>query len=91
MQLLANLQKHFGIYQFSFLYLPFCPLCLWTLFFSGEYLALTGEKLNGIEMIACGLATHYTLNAVSSTASYITICSFRIANFLIQLIIMKSP
>ncbi|KAJ4707776.1 3-hydroxyisobutyryl-CoA hydrolase-like protein 1, mitochondrial [Melia azedarach] len=29
----------------------------------GEYLALTGEKLNGIEMIACGLATHYTLNA----------------------------
>ncbi|XP_054797018.1 3-hydroxyisobutyryl-CoA hydrolase-like protein 2, mitochondrial [Prosopis cineraria] len=29
----------------------------------GEYLALTGEKLNGVEMIACGLATHYTLNA----------------------------
>ncbi|XP_028807122.1 3-hydroxyisobutyryl-CoA hydrolase-like protein 2, mitochondrial [Neltuma alba] len=29
----------------------------------GEYLALTGEKLNGLEMIACGLATHYTLNA----------------------------
>ncbi|KAH9760324.1 3-hydroxyisobutyryl-CoA hydrolase-like protein 2 [Citrus sinensis] len=28
----------------------------------GEYLALTGEKLNGVEMIACGLATHYTLN-----------------------------
>uniref|UniRef100_A0A6N2MS10 3-hydroxyisobutyryl-CoA hydrolase n=1 Tax=Salix viminalis TaxID=40686 RepID=A0A6N2MS10_SALVM len=26
----------------------------------GEYLALTGEKLNGAEMIACGLATHYT-------------------------------
>ncbi|KAI4295222.1 hypothetical protein MLD38_040540 [Melastoma candidum] len=25
----------------------------------GEYLALTGEKLNGAEMIACGLATHY--------------------------------
>ncbi|XAR62515.1 3-hydroxyisobutyryl-CoA hydrolase [Bertholletia excelsa] len=29
----------------------------------GEYLALTGEKLNGVEMIACGLATHYALNA----------------------------
>ncbi|KAJ6722674.1 3-HYDROXYISOBUTYRYL-COA HYDROLASE-LIKE PROTEIN 1 MITOCHONDRIAL [Salix koriyanagi] len=26
----------------------------------GEYLALTGEMLNGAEMIACGLATHYT-------------------------------
>uniref|UniRef100_A0A7N0T642 3-hydroxyisobutyryl-CoA hydrolase n=1 Tax=Kalanchoe fedtschenkoi TaxID=63787 RepID=A0A7N0T642_KALFE len=29
----------------------------------GEYLVLTGEKLNGVEMIACGLATHYSLNA----------------------------
>ncbi|GLT85241.1 hypothetical protein SLE2022_034360 [Rubroshorea leprosula] len=29
----------------------------------GEYLALTGEKLDGAEMIACGLATHYCLNA----------------------------
>lgn len=27
----------------------------------GEYLALTGEKLNGVEMVACGLATHYAL------------------------------
>ncbi|PHT70713.1 3-hydroxyisobutyryl-CoA hydrolase-like protein 2, mitochondrial [Capsicum annuum] len=26
-----------------------------------EYLALTGGKLNGVEMIACGLATHYSL------------------------------
>ncbi|KAM7512143.1 hypothetical protein LguiB_011018 [Lonicera macranthoides] len=26
----------------------------------GEYLALTGDKLNGAEMIACGLATHYS-------------------------------
>lgn len=32
--------------------------------FAGEYLALTGEKLNGVEMIACGLATHYSLSAV---------------------------
>ncbi|KAI4380992.1 hypothetical protein MLD38_007112 [Melastoma candidum] len=29
----------------------------------GEYLALTGDKLNGVEMVACGLATHYSLNA----------------------------
>ncbi|KAJ8633701.1 hypothetical protein MRB53_027037 [Persea americana] len=29
----------------------------------GEYLALTGAKLNGVEMIACGLATHFSLNA----------------------------
>ncbi|KAF8380520.1 hypothetical protein HHK36_028007 [Tetracentron sinense] len=29
----------------------------------GEYLALTGEKLNGVEMISCGLATHYSLSA----------------------------
>ncbi|KAJ7950866.1 3-hydroxyisobutyryl-CoA hydrolase-like protein 1, mitochondrial [Quillaja saponaria] len=28
----------------------------------GEYLGLTGEKLNGAEMIACGLATHYSLS-----------------------------
>ncbi|KAL7121049.1 hypothetical protein ACP275_02G159600 [Erythranthe tilingii] len=27
----------------------------------GEYLALTGEKLNGAEMLSCGLATHYSL------------------------------
>lgn len=29
----------------------------------GEYLALTGEKLSGAEMLACGLATHYSLSA----------------------------
>ncbi|XP_072064773.1 3-hydroxyisobutyryl-CoA hydrolase-like protein 1, mitochondrial isoform X1 [Arachis hypogaea] len=29
----------------------------------GEYLALTGEKLNGVEMVTCGLATHYSLTA----------------------------
>jgi len=31
---------------------------------TGEYLALTGDKLNGVEMIACRLATHYSLTAV---------------------------
>lgn len=29
----------------------------------GEYLALTGDLLNGAEMSACGLATHYSLHA----------------------------
>ncbi|KAI6680390.1 hypothetical protein NL676_034271 [Syzygium grande] len=32
-------------------------------FSPGEYLALTGDKLNGVEMVACRLATHYSLNA----------------------------
>ncbi|CAA0842713.1 3-hydroxyisobutyryl-CoA hydrolase-like protein 1-mitochondrial [Striga hermonthica] len=26
----------------------------------GEYLALTGEKMNGVEMLSCGLATHFS-------------------------------
>ncbi|KAI3829163.1 hypothetical protein L1987_03279 [Smallanthus sonchifolius] len=29
----------------------------------GEYLGLTGDRLNGVEMIACGLATHYSHSA----------------------------
>ncbi|KAI3804238.1 hypothetical protein L1987_25629 [Smallanthus sonchifolius] len=29
----------------------------------GEYLALTGDMLNGVEMVACGFATHYSLSA----------------------------
>jgi hypothetical protein len=38
-------------------------------FVSGEYLALTGDKLNGVEMIACGLASHYALHEVCSHCS----------------------
>ncbi|KAL6513559.1 hypothetical protein OROGR_021045 [Orobanche gracilis] len=34
----------------------------------GEYLALTGDKLNGAEMRSCGLATHYLLNTKLSSA-----------------------
>lgn len=30
--------------------------------FFGEYLGLTGARLNGVEMIACGLATHFVLS-----------------------------
>ncbi|XP_020263756.1 3-hydroxyisobutyryl-CoA hydrolase-like protein 2, mitochondrial [Asparagus officinalis] len=29
----------------------------------GEYLALTGEKINGVDMLALGLATHYSMSA----------------------------
>ncbi|CAL9089275.1 unnamed protein product [Musa textilis] len=29
----------------------------------GEYLALTGERLNGVDMLAVGLATHYSMRA----------------------------
>ncbi|WOL07027.1 3-hydroxyisobutyryl-CoA hydrolase-like protein 2, mitochondrial [Canna indica] len=29
----------------------------------GEYLALTGERLNGVDMLAVGLATHYCMSA----------------------------
>lgn len=29
----------------------------------GEYLALTGERLNGVDMIAVGLATHHSMSA----------------------------
>ncbi|KAH7687724.1 Enoyl-CoA hydratase/isomerase protein [Dioscorea alata] len=29
----------------------------------GEYLALTGEKLNGVDMLAVGLATHFSMSA----------------------------
>lgn len=35
--------------------------------FAGEYLALTGEKLKGEEMVACGVATHYSHSSVSSS------------------------
>lgn len=38
--------------------------CLFIISVAGEYLALMGEKLNGAEMIACGLATHYAHSAV---------------------------
>uniref|UniRef100_A0A6M2F2R1 3-hydroxyisobutyryl-CoA hydrolase n=1 Tax=Populus davidiana TaxID=266767 RepID=A0A6M2F2R1_9ROSI len=38
-------------------YLSRLPGCL------GEYLGLTGDTLSGEEMLACGLATHYSPNA----------------------------
>ena len=32
----------------------------------GEYLGLTGARLDGKEMLACGLATHFVLSKVLS-------------------------
>lgn len=31
----------------------------------GEYLGLTGARLDGMEMLACGLATHFVLSKVN--------------------------
>ena len=33
----------------------------------GEYLGLTGGRLNGNEMLACGLATHFVLSKVPAS------------------------
>lgn len=30
----------------------------------GEYIGLTGKKIDGAEMLACGLATHFVLSKV---------------------------
>lgn len=40
--------------------------CLCRLLFVGEFLALTGDRLNGSEMMASGLATHYLHSSVNS-------------------------
>jgi len=36
--------------------------------FAGEYLALTGARLNGKELVAAGLATHFVPSEVSLRA-----------------------
>lgn len=53
----------FGKWKFD-RWSPFWSFIFHRFLSSGEYLGLTGEKLNGIEMITCGLATSYSLNAV---------------------------
>lgn len=45
----------------------------------GEYLALTGEKLNGVDMLAVGLATHFSMSAVCSL-SHIFLIPFEIVH-----------
>ncbi|KAK2999608.1 hypothetical protein RJ639_024065 [Escallonia herrerae] len=34
----------------------------------GEYLGLTGARIDGAEMLACGLATHFVLSKVESNS-----------------------
>ncbi|XP_075643044.1 3-hydroxyisobutyryl-CoA hydrolase-like protein 1, mitochondrial isoform X3 [Castanea sativa] len=38
---------------------------------AGEYLGLTGQKLNGAEMISCGLATHYAHSSVKIVGPFL--------------------
>ena len=49
---------------------PIALICLisWKLEFSlaGEYVGLTGARLDGAEMLACGLATHFVQSEVLS-------------------------
>ena len=35
---------------------------------AGEYIALSGARLDGAEMLACGLATHFVRSNVGSLA-----------------------
>jgi len=46
---------------------------MWT--FAGEYLGLTGSRLNGKELVAAGLATHFVPLEVSLAFSlYVYMC-----------------
>ena len=49
---------------------------MWT--FAGEYLGLTGSRLNGKELVAAGLATHFVPLEVSLAISlYIYVLMFK--------------
>lgn len=37
----------------------------------GEFLGLTGARLNGAELVASGLATHFVPSEVRSTFTYV--------------------
>lgn len=41
----------------------------------GEYLALTGERLNGVDMLAVGLATHFSMRAVVPLLNFRKLCT----------------
>ena len=49
---------HLILFVSAFTYSIYCVIP------AGEYLALTGEKLNGVDMLAVGLATHFSMSAV---------------------------
>lgn len=42
-------------------------------FYAGEFLALTGARLNGKELVVAGLATHFVPSEVS--LNFITYCT----------------
>lgn len=42
----------------------FLPLLFLFNIFAGEYAGLAGARLDGAEMLACGLATHYVSSTV---------------------------
>lgn len=71
---------------------------LYLLSIPGEYLALTGEKLNGAEMLSCGLATHFSPFTVLPTDhnfiyfGYVFAfsniwCTFSFCNFIISVLL----
>ena len=54
---------------------------------TGEYMGLTGATLNGAEMVACGLATHYSLSAVCSLSPFPFIAILTVFFFMITLVL----
>ncbi|GKB11323.1 hypothetical protein Tco_0845246 [Tanacetum coccineum] len=74
-EVLGNVVKEewYLVHQGEVLYLPVSLkarqisihlVCLPSANRNSEFLAFTGEKLNGAELVACDFATHYSLNAV---------------------------
>ena len=45
--------------------------------FAGEYVGLTGARLDGAEMLACGLATHFVVSEVFTTSEISTISNVK--------------
>ncbi|CAH8322146.1 unnamed protein product [Eruca vesicaria subsp. sativa] len=46
--------------------------------FFGEYVGLTGARLDGAEMLACGLATHFVPSTVLTSTAYVftVVCKY---------------
>ena len=54
--------------------------------YAGEYLGLTGARLDGAEMLACGLATHF----VPSVVSLVFTCMCYSSVILVLLLILST-
>ena len=58
-----TLTSHLG---YKLMLVEFCYVSLHNIIlYAGEYLGLTGARLDGAEMLACGLATHFMPSVVS--------------------------